>query len=38
MSMENWWNDTDKGKAKVLEEKPVSAPLLSSTINSIWIE
>lgn len=27
MSVENWWNDTDKGKLEILEEKLVPVPL-----------
>jgi hypothetical protein len=34
MSMETWWNNTDKGKPKYLEEKCPSAIL--STINLTW--
>jgi hypothetical protein len=26
-SMENWWNDTDRGKTNTLEENPVSLSL-----------
>jgi len=31
MNMDEWWNDTDRGK-QILEEKPVSVPLFSPQI------
>jgi hypothetical protein len=32
--MEHWWNDTDRGKIKILEEKPV--PVSLSAKNPTW--
>jgi len=33
MSMERWWNDTDRGKPKVLGENPVPVPLFPLQIS-----
>jgi hypothetical protein len=35
MSMEQWWNITDRGKPETLEEKRVSVPHYS--LKSMWI-
>lgn len=38
MSVENWWNDTDKGKPETLEEKLVPVPLCPPQIRHglVW--
>ena len=34
MSMEQWWNDTDRGKTEVLGQKPVPVPLSRPQISN----
>jgi len=36
MSMEQWWNDTDRGKLKYWEEKPVSIISVYEKSHLIW--
>jgi hypothetical protein len=36
MSVEHWRNDTDTGKPKTLEEKPVPVPLFFTNICVDW--
>jgi len=35
MSMENWWNDNDREKIKVLTEKPVPTQLFPQQITQV---
>ena len=36
MGMEQWWNDTDRGKLKYWEEKPVSVISVHEKSHVIW--
>jgi hypothetical protein len=34
--MEQWWNDTDRGKLKYWEKKPVSVIYVHEKFHVIW--